>query len=362
MTKINIPFSIPTPKPDELLYHSTLKKSFQLYPKREENYKKFLANPNKPWIEYAPVKMDIELTSRCNFQCSICLHSAANPGYFGSDMSFADFKKLLDNQPGIIELKLQGVGEPLLHPNFFKMIDYARQKEIWVRSSTNGSLLHINNNFRHLIDADISEIQVSIDGTSQETFELIRPGGHFSRVKENCILLNQYSHSVHKKRTRMWTVLQKENCHELSQFPKLASDLGFNRLSISLELADWGNTFGEEISRMHSVNPQTWQKQFIEVYQKGLSLGIEVSFWTINKKYSFHSPANVCPWPFSRSYISSNLHIVPCCKIADPQTADFGLAKDFKNIWFGEKYQWFRDAHLQGKIPKYCQSCYENRR
>jgi pyrroloquinoline quinone biosynthesis protein E len=59
------------------------------------------------------------------------------------DMAFGDYKALLDRQIGLIEIKLQGMGEPLLGPCYFDMIRYARGKHLWVRSTTNGSLLHL---------------------------------------------------------------------------------------------------------------------------------------------------------------------------------------------------------------------------
>ena len=58
-------------------------------------------------------------------------------------MSLDDFKNIVDTQYGLIEIKLNGLGEPTLQgDDFFEMIKYARQKKIWVRITTNASLLH----------------------------------------------------------------------------------------------------------------------------------------------------------------------------------------------------------------------------
>ena len=72
-----------------------------------------------------------------------------------ANMTFHDFKKSIDMQKGLIEVKLQGLGEPLLNPDFFKMVDYAVENHIWVRTATNASLLHLNDNYKKMIDSQI---------------------------------------------------------------------------------------------------------------------------------------------------------------------------------------------------------------
>jgi pyrroloquinoline quinone biosynthesis protein E len=59
------------------------------------------------------------------------------------------------------------------------MVEYARRRHIWVRSTTNASLLDRKDNYRKIIDADICELQATIDGGTKETFEKIRGGSRF---------------------------------------------------------------------------------------------------------------------------------------------------------------------------------------
>ncbi len=113
-------------------------------------------------------------------------------------MSFDDFTALLEAQYGLIEIKLQGMGEPLLAADiYFSMIEYARRRHIWVRSTVNGSLLHLKDNYKRLIDSDICEIQVSVDGATKPTYEKIRRGGKFAMVTRNCGLLDALPDHVH---------------------------------------------------------------------------------------------------------------------------------------------------------------------
>src|SRR5256885_12574651 len=134
------------------------------------------------------------------------------------------FKSLLDQQYGVIEIKLQGMGEPLMQGDpYFAMLHHAREREIWVRTTTNASLLHLRDNYRRLIDADPNEVQISIDGADQATFESIRRGAVFERVVANCRLINGYCRRAGVERTKMWVVVQQANRHQLPAFVEFAA-------------------------------------------------------------------------------------------------------------------------------------------
>ena len=77
-------------------------------------------------------------------------------------------------------------------PDFFEMIKYARQKKIWVRITTNASLLHLRDNYKKLVDSDVCEVDISIDGYNKEKYEKIRVGGKYEITTENCKRLNEY--------------------------------------------------------------------------------------------------------------------------------------------------------------------------
>ena len=48
-----------------------------------------------------------------------------------------------------------------------------------MRTTTNASLLHRKDNYHKMIDADVNELQISVDGASKGVYEGIRRGGNF---------------------------------------------------------------------------------------------------------------------------------------------------------------------------------------
>jgi len=65
-------------------------------------------------------------------------------------------------------------------------------------------------------------------------------------------------------------------------------------------------------------------------------------------------------WPFERAYISSDMRVVPCCIIGNPEVSDLGDAQEFDKVWTNEAMEQFRRDHLEGRIPTECRSCYES--
>jgi len=330
----------------------------------QENYRRYLAAGRRSAeIDYAPIKLDIENVSRCNFRCTMCVVGDWPRGKRAQDMTLDSFKQLIDAQPGLLEIKLQGIGEPTLQrDDFFAMIRYARERHIWVRTTTNASLLHLNDNARKLIDSGVNEVQVSIDGATAEVYEAIRRGGVFARVVANVKALNAYQRAQGVERTKMWTVVQQANRHQLADLVDLAAELGFTNQVFSLELSDWGIGTWHERNHAASAERSLEPEALEALVARGERLGVRVRFWNVTEKYRLGSPETICPWPFERAYVASDLRVVPCCFIGNPDVAqiddDLGDASEFMTVWRGEAFRAFRQAHLDGRLPGYCAGCY----
>ncbi len=350
---------LPEPCRGKELWESTLKDGFQKFPQRQENYLKYKKNSREAALDYLPGVLDVENVSRCNYRCKMCQVSGWKNSKRAGDMSLEEFKKLIESQIGLVEVKIQGMGEPLLSEDFYKMVKHARKRHLWVRSTTNASLLHITDNYRKLLDSDICEIQISVDGASKESYQKIRKGGHFAKVKKNCVLLNSYGEKINQKRTRMWVVVQKDNFHEWNKFPKLAAELGFERLTFSLNLNGWGQESWKEKNSQLAVKNGFEKTEISNVIEIGKACNVEVTFWGVNNKYHHRNPQNLCPLPFQRLYISSDYKIIPCAGVGNPDIINFGGARELTRIWNGPKMIDFRNKHITGRIPDFCRACYD---
>lgn len=346
----------PTPKPPKE-YQQTIDKGFKAYPKRYKNYLDHKNNSRSATPNYLPIKMDIEPLSRCNFKCDMCIVSSFENLQRAEDLPYEDFKRVIDDNIGIYEVKIQGLGEPFMHKDFTKMVSYAVEKSIWTRTTTNGSLLHKHNNYKKIIDAGIGELQISIDGCQKETYEKIRVNSKFDLTIQNAKMINEYQNSLNLDKTRMWFLLQDINFKDLFDVPSFAKKLGFKRVTISLDIIGWNSDEWEEKNGKKSKANSITQKDIDLLLELAKKANIDLSFWGISSKYSKN---DLCPWVFERSFVSSDKYILPCCMISNPKVFNFGLKDDkFIKTWNSKKYVNFRQMHLDNNIPDICKFCYE---
>ncbi len=117
----------------------------------------------------------VEITSRCDLTCPICLVNAGA----GWDMSLAEFQRVLDAlvraERQVDLLNLSG-GEPLLHPDLLGFIDaaLARPEIVRISLSTNGlCLLRDPDMLRGLCDRNVV-ISLQFDGFTERPYEILR--------------------------------------------------------------------------------------------------------------------------------------------------------------------------------------------
>ncbi len=139
-------------------------------------------------LETAPTFPDrvyIESTNVCNLDCIMCptgLHIDTRPkGYIDWDLYTAIVDEIAPFAEAVV---LHSWGEPLLHKRIIDMIRYAKERGLWVETSTNAMLLDEKRS-REIIDAGLDRIFLSMDGLTKETYEKVRVGGTFERVLGN---------------------------------------------------------------------------------------------------------------------------------------------------------------------------------
>lgn len=79
-------------------------------------------------------------------------------------MSFESFCRLLEQLPEVAELRLQGMGEPLLHPRFFGMVRLAASRGIQVSTSTRLTSLS-DRRAEEFVTSGLRRMQVALDAS-----------------------------------------------------------------------------------------------------------------------------------------------------------------------------------------------------
>ena len=119
----------------------------------------------------------LEITSKCNLRC---LHCYNESGILKNEISFELFKRLIDEFDEKPDITFSG-GEPLLHPDIWKMLEYAQDK------INNDSVLITN---ATLITDEIAKkltasgigVQVSLNGINAEQHDAICGKGNYEKT------------------------------------------------------------------------------------------------------------------------------------------------------------------------------------
>ena len=143
-------------------------------------------NKRSTLLPYLPVRIWIELTNHCNFACPACPNRLLD----GKDKGFMDFglfKKIIDEaQDFLFEANLAHRGESLLHPQLLEMITYAKERRLYTRLHTNGSLLS-EKMAEEILGSGLDRLSFSFDGSDKETYEKFRAGGQFEKTVDNIV-------------------------------------------------------------------------------------------------------------------------------------------------------------------------------
>lgn len=173
-------------------------------------------------------RLNIELTSRCNYACVGCPTHKLLRGKGSIDADL--FKAIFDEVGNKLErVFLWGYGEPLFHPQVTELLRYSDNFSAKKIMSTTGW------RFEDFTDPDsltcLDELIVSINGITPETYAIHQVNGDLEKVirgikKVSSILRNS------KTRFIMQTIAHKGNLSELEKAEDFARKYGFDMLVI----------------------------------------------------------------------------------------------------------------------------------
>ena len=102
--------------------------------RQDEQFKEYRRrwheNPTNFIVDGFPIHLDIESTNACNLRCPFCATTFGNWGPHRKGlMDLSLFKKVIDEgvENGLCSIKLSLRGEPMLHPQLYEMVRYAKE-------------------------------------------------------------------------------------------------------------------------------------------------------------------------------------------------------------------------------------------
>jgi len=323
-------------------------------------------------VAYQPELVKIETTTCCNLACRFCGHTWAaaatdntavlsespvedralrrSCARAGQHMSLEVFRSILEQFPFVTRLDLQGMGEPLLNPDFPAMVTLAAERGARVQFFTNGVLLTPALALQ-FVEQGVAQISISLDGARAETFERIRLGAQFEHVVANIRMLIQTKRvrGAELPWIRLALVVTNLNVEEMSALVELAAELGVDEVvftqfkAIHPDLRSWVPA------------PERVILQVAVSRQRAIELNLRCSVeFRVDDPTTSTQPANnqECLWPWLSVNITLNGEMTPCSYVPEPAGMELGniFMQPFTELWNGPGYRRLRCALKTGSL------------
>lgn len=290
-----------------------------------------------------PTSISLEPTTSCNLRCPECPSGLRN---FTRPTGMLDnevYKKVIDElAPRLSYLIFYFQGEPYLNPKFLEQVRYAHGRKIYSATSTNAHYLN-DKVARETVESGLDRLIISIDGTTQETYEQYRVGGKLEKVIEGTKNIVKWKKELKSKTPHIifQYLVVKPNEHQLDDVKQLANELGVNEVAFkTAQIYEYEN--GSELIPTN------------EKYSRYRQL--PNGKWAIKNKLVNH-----CWKMWHSCVITWDGKVVPCCfdKDAHYQLGEM-KEQSFKNVWRGKAYQQFRQSLIKSRSEiEMCRNCSE---
>lgn len=296
-----------------------------------------------PSIAGMPITISFEPTTSCNLRCPECpsgLRSFTRPtGMLEQSL----FQKVIDQLAGSLSfLTFYFQGEPYLHPDFLQMVKYASAKGIYTATSTNAHYLN-DERARLTVESGLDRLIISIDGTTQDTYQSYRIGGSLDKVMEGARNVMAWRKKLKSKTPHVifQFLVVKPNEHQIPEVYSIAKEIGVDHVVLkTAQIYDYEN--GSDLI------PSLDQYSRYKKSQDGT--------YAIKNKLD-----NNCWKMWHSCVITWDGKVVPCCFDKDAHHVLGDLTQQsFKEIWNGEKYNQFRASLLRSRSEiEICKNCSE---
>ena len=227
---------------------------------------------------------------------------------------------------GVTEIIPSTMGEPLLYKDINLFFEYAREYDIKINLTTNGTFPKQSvKEWAKLIIPVTSDTKISINGVTKETSEKVMLGLDFDKQIENIREFVRYRDKHYKEtgfysRITLQLTFLQNNMHELSKIIELGANLGIDRIKGHHLWAHFDEiktlsfkTSTDSIKKWNSIVDEAHIA--VEKYLKpnGDKILLEqIERLPLNENKTVKEETN-CPFLEKEVWISAKGKLSPCC-------------------------------------------------
>lgn len=277
-------------------------------------------------LEGGPIEITLESSAKCNLYCTMCPRHIYT--FDEENMDLDLYRKIIVDCQDYVEFVWPyGIGEPMLHPKIFEMINIANEKGVRTGMSTNATLLD-EARANKLLKSGLDYIILAFDGATRETYERYRVGADFDKTRAN--ILNFLNKKLQQK-SRIFTVLQmvllRDNEREVDAYKRLWNVQGVDEIRFKRDEV--------QIDGSRSENSKLEGQR--------------------------RNPCHLL-WR-GPLYVRYDGNAFPCCYMYDGVPIGDLKEQSVMEVWNSQAMVKLREAHINGDLNDYplCQNCQASR-
>lgn len=322
-----------------------------------------------------PEKVQIYPTNKCNLKCIFCAQRLEDYGYETevSKERWLEVTEEISNMD-VNRILISGGGEPFCRrETTLEMMRIAKENGLEGRLITSGVIMD-REICESVVEMEWDTLVFSIDGADASTHDFLRGReGTFGKVIRNVRRLNQIKDGQKLPRLEINFVLNRKNYEEIPEMIKLVDELDFG--SINFEPITVNNlkdkklklNEGERKKLRQEIIPEATRLIESENILISTNLDIlkdikaekagEMKEEIAGKKHNERGNEledAPCYEPWLWPKIEPNGDVWPCSTAPLHENIK---DKSLEKIWFGEKFEEFRENIRKGNLPEHCQNC-----
>lgn len=310
-----------------------------------------------------PVHMHLEHTTRCDHVCSTCIRAVRIDGE--EDMPVAEAKEVLDAVAPSF-LSLNGIGEPLMHPEWDAIARHAIDAHgARVGMATTGT--HFREQADRLALSGVGLVKVSFHGAKPRTFSRLASGRDLEVVEDGIAALHE-ARMRHGKgpSIRMNYVVSEQSFTEIPDAVEVAARTGMDAVYFKGALVQKGRRSG--LAAEHDIDALSAAVGAGVRLAEEAGLRTNLAHWVREIRRVGDVPPEERPAPQGRClipwlsvFVRVDGSVLPCCNCTwHPDEGHMGSIPEqgFEAVWNGEPFRALRAEMNDGTYSlTICQDC-----
>ncbi len=224
------------PLPDPTSTRATAERAWPLDHPRAIN--DVLALLDSTWLSpktrARPTHYDVAVSVVCNIKCPFCPRQTFGDEVVSGLMKEEHYNPIVPHLEVSQRTGLYGLGEPFLNKRFFPFLRAAKERGTYCMTSSHGMTLN-KAMIGRVIESELDELCISIDGATPRTFAYLRSGADFHTVVRNVSELLRRRNEAGKRapRVHIACAVSKYNVWQMKAMVRLTHEMGADKLAFS---------------------------------------------------------------------------------------------------------------------------------